>query len=61
MEVSVRTRQDSEHLPRDFDLTMANGVLKGAWDSVAPFGGNEAALELRIPDFIQIIDLETAP
>jgi hypothetical protein len=61
MEVSVRTRQDSEHLPRDFDLTMANGVLKGEWDSVAPFGGNEAALELRIPDFIQIIDLETAP
>jgi hypothetical protein len=59
--VLVRTRQGADHLPRDFNLTLPDGVLKGEWDSVAPFGGDEAVLKLHLPDFTQITDLEEAP
>lgn len=61
LKVLVRTRQGPDHLPRDFSLTMAEGVLKGHWDSVAPFGGDEAALGIRLPDSVTVTDLEASP
>ena len=61
MVVSVRTHLKPDHLPRDFNLTMAEGVLKGEWDSVAPFGGDEANLGLRLPESIPVTDLEASP
>jgi len=61
MDVSVRTFHDNGHLPRDFKITLAEGVLKGEWDSVATFGGDEAALKIHLPDFIKITDLDAVP
>ncbi len=61
MKVSVRTRREPDHLPRDFELTLAEGVLKGEWDSVAPYGGDEAALGLNLPDSVPVTDLEASP
>jgi len=61
MEVSVHTRLEPDHLPRDFALTLPDGVLRGEWDSVALFEGDEAALGLRLPDSVPVTDLEASP
>jgi hypothetical protein len=60
MEVELRTRKGPDYLPRDFILTLEDGVLKGEWDSVAPFNGDEAALGLHLPESIPITDLEAS-
>ncbi len=61
LEVSVHTRLKPDHLPRDFNLTLVDGVLKGEWDSVAPFGGDMADLKLRLPKSVTVTDLEASP
>jgi hypothetical protein len=61
MKVSVHTDREPDHLPRDFVLTVADGVLKGEWDSVAPFKGDKATLGLRLPDSVPVTDLEASP
>ena len=61
MEVSVRTFGDNGHLPRDFTITLTEGILKGEWDSVAPFKGDGAALWPRLPDSVAVTDLEASP
>ena len=61
VEVSVRTFGDNGHLPRDFTITLTEGILKGEWDAVAPFKGDGSVLDLHLPDFIQITDLEASP
>ncbi len=59
-EVTVHTRRKSDHLPLDFILTLAEGVLKGEWDSVKPFGGDEAAIKLHLPESVSVTDLEAS-
>ena len=61
MEVSVRTARDNGNLPRDFTITLTEGVLKGEWDSVALFRGDETDLWLHFPDSVPITDLEAPP
>jgi len=61
LEVSINTRSDFDHFPRDFDLTLTEGSLKGEWDSVKLFGGDEATLRLRLPDSVPVTDLEDSP
>jgi hypothetical protein len=61
LDVSVRTRLQPDHLPRDFKLTLTEGTLKGEWDTVAPFSGDETALKLLLPDSIPVTDLESSP
>lgn len=61
LKVLVRTGPDPDYLPGDFDLALSEGVLKGEWDSVSPFGGDEEALGLRIPDHVPVTDLEALP
>ncbi len=61
MEVSVRTFMDNGHLPRDFTITLTEGILKGKWDSVTSFKGNGADLWPRLPDSVPVTDLEASP
>jgi hypothetical protein len=59
MEVSIGTREGARYLPREFEITLAEGVLKGQW--VEPFGGNETVLDLNLPVHVPVTDLEASP
>lgn len=61
LKVSLDTMPGDSELPEDFTIALADGVLKGQWDSVAPFTGNAAVLELRLPANVPITDLEALP
>ena len=61
IEVTVHTAPKANHLPRDFDITLPDGVLKGEWDSVVPFRGDTAVLELPLPASVSVKDLEISP
>jgi hypothetical protein len=61
MEVSIITSLKAPNLPRDFEISFAEGFINGKWESAAPFEGNESVLELRVPGSTPITDLDTAP
>ena len=61
VEVTVRTASEPNHLPQDFDITLPEGVLRGEWDSVAPFEGDRTVLELPLPASVTVTDLEISP
>jgi hypothetical protein len=59
--VSIYTLPGSDHLPRNFKMTLPDGILKGVWEHVKPFKGDESAFELHIPPSTPITDLEASP
>lgn len=61
IEVTVRTARKPSHLPLNFDITLPDGVLKGEWNSVAPFEGDRTVLELPLPASVTVTDLEISP
>jgi hypothetical protein len=61
LEVLLKTFQGSDDLPLDFTITLADGALKGQWDSVSAFSGRETDLDLRLPDGVPVTDLEASP
>lgn len=59
--VLVHTLQNSDHLLRDFSITLSEGTLTGEWDNVEPFKGDDSFLDIHLPDTVPVTDLELSP
>lgn len=60
-QILVRTEPGPPYLPADFILTTEKGTLKGEWDSITPFKGDDKALEISLPEQMPVTDLEALP
>jgi len=61
LEVTVNTGRGAGHRLQDFTLDLADGTLRGDWDSTSPFLGDAADLALHLPSSVPITDLEATP
>ncbi len=58
MKLEVTTEKTFPNLPRDFTLTFHETRLKGVWEMVSLFQGDESAVGLNIPGSVPVADLE---
>lgn len=61
MEVSINTYREALNLPKDFKITFSDGFIKGEWESVALFSGDDSVFRLRLPDSTTVTDLGSSP
>jgi len=58
MKLEVITEKTPPHFPRGFTLTFHDAKLKGKWDKVNLFQGNDSMVKLRIPGSVPVTNLE---
>ena len=61
VEVSIVTDLKAPNLPRNFEILFPEGFIKGQWEKVSLFEGNDSVLELQIPGSTTVTDLDKIP
>lgn len=61
LEVSLVTDLKAPNLPRNFEILFPEGFIKGKWEKVSLFEGNDSVLKLHIPESTPVTDLDTTP
>jgi len=60
LELEVTTKTVPPHFPHRFVIVFPDASVKGVWESVDLFNGDESVLQLNIPESVPITDLGSA-
>lgn len=60
-EISIETRPEGPYLPGKFTIILEDAVIKGEWDVISLFEGDDSILTIRLPDSVPVSILETSP
>jgi hypothetical protein len=61
MDIVVTTQKTPPYFPEGFVLATPDANLKGEWEKVAFFDGDETILQLNVPASVHVTDLEGYP